>query len=82
MLIKRLGAWVALVSVVGLSGCCWWCDKWCGDHHSSCTPVCCNPAPQCYQQQPCCQPAAVPVAPAQNWNQQGRYYNPQTNCCP
>jgi len=80
MLIKRLGTWVALASVVGLSGCCWWCDKWCGERNYGGAPACCAPAPSCCPQQQCCQPVPAPV-PAQNWSQ-ARSYNPPTNCCP
>ena len=47
--------WAALAAlIVGNTGCCRWCDRWCGDRGASsrqcaqpCVPICCPPAPVC-----------------------------------
>jgi hypothetical protein len=70
--------WTALVAVLlGNTGCCRWCDRWCG-HQQQYAPAAYAPAQQCAPvcqpaycaPAPVCQPvgsspvAAVPVAPA------------------
>lgn len=58
MLIRRLGALVALGAVLFSSGCC--CHRWCG---GGCFRPCCSP---CCCEASCCYPAspAPPLAPA------------------
>jgi hypothetical protein len=55
---RWLVSWAALVALVGMSGCCWFCEKCCG-HPVTCAqpvPVCCQPV--------CCQPVAAAPVPA------------------
>ena len=74
---RKTSLWlVVLVAVVGNAGCCRWCDRWCGNHHSgaygppayvaqpaACVP--CTPVPQCQPVQCCPTPAGS--SPAAGW---------------
>ena len=77
------GLWlVVLAALAANTGCCRWCDRWCGNQHTggyAPAPACCAPAQQCA---PACQPvqcypapAAAPVpvgsSPAAGWQRPG-----------
>lgn len=54
---KLLGMAIAALLLAN-TGCCRWCDRWCGNRQA--TPVCCTPAPVCCPPAPvCCPPAPV-----------------------
>jgi hypothetical protein len=59
---KRFWGWTVLAASLTSTGCCSFCDRWCGQRYNqSCAPVCCQPV--------CCQPcgpANYPPAPAAN----------------
>ena len=63
--------WLAAVLTVSLaSGCCKFCDRWCGSpHQAAAAPVCCYPAQPVYCTPVATTAAAVPAAPAAGWNQ-------------
>jgi hypothetical protein len=74
---KRYALWMVLVGVVavlGLSGCCRWCENNC--------PNCHPPAPACYQPTyPAAYAPAPPPAPVQTWSQPApRPMNCQCQC--
>ena len=79
---RRVGGWGVLAALLTSTGCCWWCDRWCGRPYSGyapCPPTCCGSSPVVAAAPPgpsfVPQPQPLPV-PAQQtgWNQGG----PQT----
>lgn len=72
MSLKRCLGWLALSSMLALTGCCNWCEKHCAACHQ--TTAAASPAPTCCV--PCYSaPQAAPVVnyqapppPQQGWN--------------
>ena len=69
--------WLMGLVLVGLAntGCCRWCERWCGPSHHGCAqPVAYAPQQQCV---PCCPVQCCPASPAptQQW-QRGPYGAP------
>gem|GEM_PF-5591011 len=67
--------WMGMLLVVlSSTGCCRWCEHWCGQHHGYAQPVAYAPQ-QCV---PCCPVPCCPSSPApvqQPW-QRGPYGSP------
>lgn len=78
---RRFVGWAALLVMVGLSGCCSWCERHCPRQTVAqvqpCVPVCC-PVVCC----PAPGPAGYLPAPS-NYQPTGGWSNPnpQANCC-
>lgn len=81
---KRLWLAALAMALLGSTGCCRFCERWCGHNYQNPAPVSYQqPAciPVCPQQPVCCPPGTAPVqshaAPAQGW-QRSYYVDP---CC-
>ena len=44
---KQIGKMGVLAALLGSTGCCWWCDRWCARPaaYGACAPVCCSASP-------------------------------------
>jgi hypothetical protein len=62
---KRWAMWAVLVSVVGLTGCCSWCERNCPQCHAPAAQPCCYPAAANYQQPAPPPPPVYGAAPRQ-----------------
>lgn len=73
----RLGFAMGLMVLFSATGCCRFCDRWCGSRNYDCPPQCyyqapaCVPNNQCYIQNPCV-PSACAPPPAAYGNQDYR----------
>jgi hypothetical protein len=79
---KRWVCGVVMAALIGSTGCCRFCERWCPPPGAACAPACCAPVQAAAP--PTCPPGTVPVpagyAPT---NQQGwsRTYVQPANCC-
>ncbi len=83
--------WLALATILlGMtaSGCCYWADKWCPQHHTpppvayqaapACAPACAPAPPNCTPCIPVCPPGTTTGYPATTWQKPV----PANNCGP
>ncbi len=87
---KRWMLWAAMGALMAVTGCCRFCERWCGPEHPNCcgyqqpAPACCTPCTPCCPQGtvPSQYPPTQPV-PGGNQTWQRTYTQPVNgqNCC-
>ena len=80
MSLKRCPGWLALLGLLGMTGCCSWCEKHCSTCHPATTaaypaPTCCVPCAPVQQVAPVANYQAPPPQPG--WN---RTFNANCTC--
>ena len=91
---KQWIKWAAMGAMVAATGCCRFCEHWCGPEHPA--QQCCQPCQPCCV--PCCPPGTVPShyqptqpvpqpvpgqpgQPGQTWNRTFTQPVSYNNCC-
>lgn len=66
--------------LLNLTGCCWWCDRWCArpvSAYPQCVPLCCSSSPVTTAAAPPAGPSYIPPQAVPSAGQSASWTNPQ-----